>query len=283
MMVAHQLRQVTTVLPRRFGLGTSSLRLAVGSISQGHVRREGNTMGFLDSFERQVENLVGGAFAKTFTSGVHPLEIISAVKKELDSHASIVSRARTLAPHSFRVVLSPVDYQRLQQLGADFVHELRDALSAYGTERGYVFADHVSLTLEEEPRLSEGMVDIRSVPVGPVVWIPAVIWKDVRYPITRTSTTIGRGTDSDVHVVAPGVSRHHAEIRWNGKRAEIVDLNSTNGTKLDGVTVERAALPESCTLGVGQARILFQVVALPQAAYEALAGINRAHTEETHE
>lgn len=240
-------------------------------------------MGFLDSFERQVENLVGGAFAKTFTSGLHPLEIISAVKKELDSHASIVSRARTLAPHSFRVVLSPVDYRRLQQLGAGFVHELRDALSAYGLSRGYSFAGQVALVLEEKPRLTEGMVEIRSVPVGPVVWIPAIIWNDVRYPITRTSTIIGRGGDSDIHVVARGVSRHHAEIRWNGKRADIVDLNSTNGTKLDGVTVERAALPESCTLDVGQARILFQVVALPQAAYQALANTHQAHTEETHE
>lgn len=240
-------------------------------------------MGFLDSFERQVERMVGGAFAKTFTSGVHPVEIIGALKKEIDSQASLVSRARTLAPHAFRVGLSPVDYSRLRQLGEDFVHELRDALSSYGVDRGYVFADNVSLTLEENPRLTEGMVDVRSVPVGPVVWIPAVIWKDVRYPITHNTTIIGRGTDSDIHVVAPGVSRHHAEIRWNGKRAEVVDLNSTNGTKLDGVAVERAALPESCTLQVGQARILFQVVALPQAAYQALASIDQAHTEDNNE
>jgi hypothetical protein len=240
-------------------------------------------VGFLDSFERHVERVVGGAFAKTFTSGVHPLEIIAALKKELDSKASLVSRSRSIAPHSFQVGLSAVDHERLTQLGESFVGELRDALKAYGLSRGYAFADHVVLTLESNPQLSEGMVDIRSVAVGPVVWIPAVIWKDVRYPITRSSTIIGRGTDSDVHVVAPGVSRHHAEIRWNGKRAEVVDLNSTNGTKLDGVAVERAALPESCTLGVGQARILFQVVPLPQAAYQALWGINQAHTEDSHE
>lgn len=240
-------------------------------------------MGFLDSFERHVERVVGGAFAKTFTSGVHPLEIIAALKKELDSKASLVSRSRSIAPHSFQVGLSPIDHERLTQLGDSFVGELRDALKSYGLSRGYSFADQVALTLETQPQLSEGMVDIRSVPVGPVVWIPAVIWKDVRYPITRNSTIIGRGTDSDVHVVAPGVSRHHAEIRWNGKRAEVVDLNSTNGTKLDGVLVERAALPESCTLGVGQARILFQVVPLPQAAYQALAGINQVHAEGSHE
>jgi hypothetical protein len=237
-------------------------------------------LGFLDSFERHVERVVGGAFAKTFTSGIHPVEIIAALKKELDSRATIVSRSRSLAPHVYRVGLSHVDYGRLTQLGPGFVDELREALIAYGLQRGYAFADHVTLTWEEGPTLSEGIVDISSQPVGPVVWLPAVIWKDVRYPITRDVTIIGRGTDSDIHVVAPGVSRHHAEIRWNGKRAEVVDLNSTNGTQLDGVVIKRAALPESCTLKVGQARILFQVVPLPEAAYGALSGINQAETED---
>jgi hypothetical protein len=237
-------------------------------------------VGFLDSFERQVERLVGGAFAKTFTSGVHPVEIVGALKREVDSRASIVSRTRSLAPHSFQVGLSAVDHERLNQLGDDFVAELREALIDYSQTRGYSFADNVTLVLEEQPRLSEGMVEVHSDPVGPVVWIPALVWKDVRYPITQGHTMIGRGTDCDVHVVARGVSRHHAEIHWNGKRAEVVDLNSTNGTKIDGLAVSRAALPESCTLTVGQARILYQVVPLPQAAYHQLVN-NQAPAEET--
>ena len=238
-------------------------------------------MGFLDSFERQVERLVGGAFAKTFTSGVHPVEIVAALKKELDSRASLVSRTRSLAPHTFRVGLSSIDRKRLEQLGEDFVTELRGALMDYAKTRGYLFADNVTILLEEQAALAEGMVDVRSDVVGPVVWIPALWWKKVRYPITQSHTMIGRGTDCDVHVVARGVSRHHAEIHWNGKRAEVVDLNSTNGTKIDGVPVSRAALPESCTLTVGQARILYQVVPLPQAAYHQLVNKHPASAEET--
>jgi pSer/pThr/pTyr-binding forkhead associated (FHA) protein len=125
------------------------------------------------------------------------------------------------------------------------------------------------------------MVDVRSDPVGPVVWIPSVTWKSIRYPLTRASTIIGRGTESDVHVVAPGVSRHHAEIRWNGKRSEVVDLGSTNGTTLDGESITRAALPDSCTLGVGQARIVFQVVPLTRGAYDALVHTPADSAEET--
>jgi hypothetical protein len=228
-------------------------------------------MGFLDSFERQVERLVGGAFAKTFTSGVHPIEIVAALKKELDASARTLSRDRVVAPHQLRVGLAEVDLSRLGSLGQEFVDEIIHAVREYGSTRNYFFSDQVEVVLEQQNNLSEGMVEVRSAPVGKVVWVPTILWKDVRYPITRATTVIGRGTDTDVHVVHTGVSRHHAEIRWNGKRAEVVDLGSTNGTKLDGVKVSRAALPDSCILGVGQARILFEVVPMPEARYHAIA------------
>ena len=41
-------------------------------------------MGLLDSFERGLERAVNGAFAKTFKSGLAPVEITSALRRELD-------------------------------------------------------------------------------------------------------------------------------------------------------------------------------------------------------
>ena len=238
-------------------------------------------MGFLDSFERQVERLVGGAFAKTFTSGVHPVEIVAALKKEMDATSRSITRSRVLAPYLFHVGLSSSDFQRLGKLGPEFVSEIRQTLEDYRMLRGYSCQEPVAIRLEEKLTLAEGMVDVRSDRAGSVVWVPTLTWNSVRYPLTRKSTILGRGTDSDVHVVTPGVSRHHAEIRWNGKRCEVVDLGSTNGTTLDGEKVSRAALPDSCTLGVGRARILFQVVPLSSAAYDALAHTPLNSAEET--
>ena len=238
-------------------------------------------MGFLDSFERQVERLVGGVFAKTFTSGVHPIEIVAAIKKEMDATSRSITRTRVLAPYLFHVGLSSSDFQRLGKLGPEFVSEIRQTLEDYRMLRGYSCQEPVAILLEEKPTLAEGMVDVRSDRAGSVVWVPTLTWNSVRYPLTRKSTILGRGTDSDVHVVTPGVSRHHAEIRWNGKRCEVVDLGSTNGTTLDGEKVTRAALPDSCTLGVGRARILFEVVPLSSAAYDALAHTPLNSAEET--
>jgi len=139
----------------------------------------------------------------------------------------------------------------------------------------------VSVTLAISGSLSEGMVDVTSTPVGRVVWIPTLTWDSVRYPVVKKSTIIGRGTDTDVHVVARGVSRHHCEIRWDGKRTEAVDLGSTNGTKLEGERITRAALPDRCTLVMGQARILFEVVPQAEASYRAFAHHTPIGTEET--
>ena len=238
-------------------------------------------MGFLDSFERSVERLVGGGFAKAFAAGVHPVEIVAALKREMDSRAQPVSRTRTVAPHAYSCGLSSEDHSRLASLGETFVHEITRALADYALVRSYSLADRLDVTLAIRGSLSEGMVDVTSTPVGKVVWIPTLTWNGVRYPVVKKSTLIGRGTDTDIHVVARGVSRHHAEVRWDGKRAEVVDLGSTNGTKLDGERITRAALPDRCTLVMGQARILFEVVPQAEASYRALAHHTPTTTEET--
>jgi len=238
-------------------------------------------VGFLDSFERQVERIVGGAFAKTFTSGVHPIEIVAALKRELDQSAVVTSRTRIVAPHSFRVGLSKIDLTRLTSLGDAFIVEITQALTEYAATRSYSFTQPPRIVLVHSAGMVEGLVDVRSDKVGPVVWIPSLKWQDQHYPITRKSTIIGRGSEADVQVSARGVSRLHAEIRWDGKRAEVIDLGSTNGTELDDQPVTRAALPEVCTLRLGQARILFQVVPQAQSAYHALANNPLATSEET--
>lgn len=238
-------------------------------------------MGFLENFERQVERLVGGAFAKTFTSGVHPVEIVAALKKEIDTCATVVSRSRVVAPHTFRISLSTPDFDRFTRLGPDFVAELRSTLDAYAKQRGYSFSEPLQITLAAQTNLIEGVVEVSSEKVRKVVWIPSITWKGTVYPLVRSHTLIGRGSDADVHVDAKGVSRHHAEIHWDGKKAEIIDLGSTNGTQVEGKKIDRAALPDACTLTIGQARILFQMVPQAPSAYQSLAQSLPVDAEET--
>lgn len=70
-------------------------------------------------------------------------------------------------------------------------------------------------------------------------------------------TSIGRGTTADVRLNEDGVSRLHAKIvRELDGTAKIMDLNSTNGTYVNGRRIEIESLREGDRVRVGQSATL---------------------------
>jgi pSer/pThr/pTyr-binding forkhead associated (FHA) protein len=69
--------------------------------------------------------------------------------------------------------------------------------------------------------------------------------------------TVGRATQADFIVEATLVSRLHCRLSAGATELEVVDLDSTNGTYVNGQRVERAALKVGDKLGVG--KVLFLV------------------------
>ncbi len=219
-------------------------------------------MGLLDSFEKGLERAVNGAFAKTFKSGLQPVEITAALRRELDTKAAVVSRDRILVPNKFTVRLSTVDYDRMSGLGPALIQELVELVQRHATAQRYSFAGGISVALAEDPRLSTGMIDIQSTNVqGAVTWTPVLEINGTRHPITHSRTVIGRGSDADITVDDTGISRKHVEILWDGTRAQVNDLGSTNGSLLNGNPVARAALPPDSVIDIGRTRIVFRVLA----------------------
>ena len=240
-------------------------------------------MGFLDNFERSLERAVGGAFAKTFRSGIHPLEIVAAIKREMDARATIVSRERILVPSEYLVSVSAADHERLSELGTALIDEIIGEISTHRSQQGYHSSDVLRVVLQVDPALSEGMVQATAIlPKDGVVWIPVLDFEGTKYPLVQRRTVVGRGSDVDVVITGRGLSRRHFQIVWDGKRAEIEDLGSTNGTQLDGQPVTRAPLPERCTITAGEARIVMGVIPQQQARYQALVDSGRpAQSKET--
>jgi len=64
---------------------------------------------------------------------------------------------------------------------------------------------------------------------------------------------IGRAADNEVVVSDLGVSRYHAELRRSARGYEIVDLNSHNGTYVNGQRVTSAPVTEADIVGIGPA------------------------------
>jgi hypothetical protein len=219
-------------------------------------------LGILDNFEKGLERVVNGAFAKTFKSGLQPLEVTAALRRELDTKAAVVSRDRILVPNQFIVRLSPSDYERMNALGPALIDEFTQLVQQHATAQHYSFAGGISITLQNDPRLTDGLVSIDSVNVkGEIAWTPVLDIGGRRYPITKGRTVIGRGSEADITVDDTGTSRKHVEILWDGTRGQVNDLGSTNGSKLNGQPVKQAPLPPDSVIEIGRTRIVFRVLA----------------------
>lgn len=219
-------------------------------------------MGLLDNFERGLERAVNGAFAKTFKSGLQPVEITSALRRELDTKAAVVSRDRILVPNKFVVRLNPNDYERMTGIGPTLIDEFTQLVQRHASAQHYSFAGGLSITLSPDDRLSQGMIEVTSVNVkGTVAWTPVLDINGRRHPITKSRTIIGRGSDADITIDDSGTSRKHVEILWDGTRAQVRDLESTNGSKLNGQPVTKAPLAPDSVIEIGRTRIVFRVLA----------------------
>ncbi len=236
-------------------------------------------MGILDNFEKGLERVVNGAFAKTFKSGLQPLEVTAALRRELDTRAAVVSRDRILVPNDFVVRLARGDYQRMTDLGPALIDEFTQLVQQHAAAQHYSFAGGISIRLQQDDSLSEGVVRIDSVNVkGEVAWTPVLDIGGKRYPITKSRTVIGRGSDADITIDDTGTSRQHVEILWDGKRGQVSDLGSTNGSKLNGVPVTKAPLPPDSVIEIGRTRIVFRVLA-QAASVDQYADLRTEHRQ----
>lgn len=117
-------------------------------------------MGVLQRFEKRLENLVEGAFAKVFKGVVHPVEIASAMQREADAHKSILGGGRTLVPNRYIIDLSPSDHDRLAQYAAPLAQELAQAQAEYIGEQGWTVYGDVIVEIERGEGLDTGLFRI---------------------------------------------------------------------------------------------------------------------------
>ena len=227
-------------------------------------------MGILQRFENRLEQMVSGVFAKAFRSAVQPVEVAAALQREVDNSAQILSRDRRLVPNQFHVELSPQDYERLAPYSSTLAEELTEMLREHAHEQAYVFTGPVTIAFDERDDLSTGRFRVRSAALAKVTPVSdrsvtdtavrraSVILEvnGMKHPLDPPGIVIGRGTEADLRINDPGVSRRHAEIRVyandrTGTDVSVVDLGSTNGMLVNGNKVQQATLDDGSTIKIG--------------------------------
>lgn len=218
-------------------------------------------MGFLDSVERSLERAVNGAFARTFRSGVQPVEIGSALKRELEIGAVVVDRDRVLAPNRFTVRVSPQDADRLLKMADTLEAELRGVVVKHAERQGYQLLGDADVEIQEDSSLTAGVLQVDASQVeGRVNWIAAIDVDGERHELRRGTTVVGRGSDAGIRIGDSAASRKHLEIIWDGTTGIARDLGSTNGSKIEGQRFREVKLEAGTVITIGQTALRFGLV-----------------------
>jgi pSer/pThr/pTyr-binding forkhead associated (FHA) protein len=89
------------------------------------------------------------------------------------------------------------------------------------------------------------------------------------HELTVDKTTIGRVDDNTFQIAEASVSSHHCEVLLRGSDVVIKDLNSTNGTFLNGEKVAETVLKPGQTLRLGQVELRLETEGAPAAPIPA--------------
>ncbi len=226
-------------------------------------------MGLLDRFEDSLDRLVNGAFARAFKAEVQPVEIASALQREITDRAAVIDRQRTVIPNVFHVELSEHDYRRLAVFKDALQTELAGLVRDYSAEQSYTLLGPVDVTLSQDDELETGIFRVRSEARAEVSskagqagatldpQQPRLEVAGSAYPLVRAVTRIGRGSDTDIRIEDPGASRNHCEIVI-GQPALVRDLNSTNGTYVNGERISQLEIADGSTIMIGTTPLVFR-------------------------
>jgi Protein of unknown function (DUF3662)/Inner membrane component of T3SS, cytoplasmic domain len=247
----------------------------------------------LQRFEKRLEGLVEGAFAKVFKGVVHPVEILNAMQREAEAHKAILAGGRTLVPNRYVIDLSPYDHSRLAPYAAALAQELAQSQAEFIGEQAWTVYGDVIVEIERGDGLDTGMFRVTAevytggevAPVQQPAYDAApayspydqqqgggyqqqghngrnvgLISGDGRsYPLQMGSTVIGRGDQANLRLPDVGISRRHARLDYDGSQVVLTDLGSTNGTMVNGQRVSAVALNPGDMIQLGTTTLTFRV------------------------
>lgn len=231
-------------------------------------------MSGLERFEQRLEQLISGVFARAFRSAVQPVEIAAALQREVDNNAQILSRQRRMVPNDFHVELSPSDTERLAPYDTALASEMRAQVEEHAEVQGYVFPGRVTITFHEVDDLTTGRFRVRSRALASVTGTAMtdtqvrrseayVEVNGTRHPL-HGNLVVGRGTEADLRINDPGVSRRHIEFRTSTAdgvpHVTVYDLGSTNGMLVDGQKTTSAVVRDGGQVRIGSTTLTVHVV-----------------------
>jgi hypothetical protein len=218
----------------------------------------------LRDFERRLGGLVEGLFSKAFRSGVQPIEIAKLIMREMEAGRS-VGVSEVWAPNRFELSLSPDDAARYEQAEDAIAAELRRVIRESAAEHGWGLVGPPEVEFVIDDRLKRGdlrcaaaLVEGEDSGGGHASVVVREDGGERMVALSSDTVTIGRLADCDVVLKDKGASRKHAQLKRRDGAWTLTDLGSTNGTRLNGQTVQSRELSDGDTITIGTTVIEFR-------------------------
>jgi hypothetical protein len=206
--------------------------------------------------------MVEGVFSRAFKSNVRPIEIGRRLIKEIDSNRTVDMKGRRVVPNQFVVRLATDDQAALADIESALITELAEAVKEYCADENYHLRGPVVVTIEIDQSVSTGRIKVDSsvVKAGASEVVAKVTLPDDRkITLGKDTLIIGRLAECDIAFDDSNVSRRHAEIKALVGGYAVNDLGSTNGTKVNGVTITfERALRDGDIISVGSHSIRYE-------------------------
>lgn len=214
----------------------------------------------LREVEQRLERLVEGAFSKGLRGGLQPVEIGRRLTREMDLLRRVGVRG-LMAPNFFVVTLSAEDAERFRSFVDVLARELGDAAREHARTEGYSFVGPVEVEIHLDESLRAGRftveADVAEGPDGARAG-SLVLADGARVVLGAEPVVIGRLPECAVVLSDPNVSRRHAQVTRQGTEIVVADLQSTNGTRVNGVPVRERVLHDGDEITVGTTSIRYE-------------------------
>ena len=224
-------------------------------------------MSLLDQFEVQFNELSYGEIVDGELSELQPVELAGIINQEISRIQNELSPSEDV--DSIRLSLSPHDFRRLSKFETLLKDGLEDLVHKTGELKRIDSITNTKIEIIKDSNLDQGVA--KSTPVitfeSPLAtyteeFIEEVIQTKVyildinglKKDLQPGTYTLGRGTEVDIQIQDPGISRKHLSIQVDEK-VVVTDLNSTNGTFLGNDRVMELIVEDTITFRVGVTEI----------------------------
>lgn len=249
-------------------------------------------MSWLNKLSDKANKVAKNVTSKIGSGELQPTSYVSALQNELDEQAVEVDKGRKVGPNKFSITISTADFDKIEQWGQqEFANELADSISEHGVVNDYHFIGSISVIFMEDEGASPGEITIVSeaqksdedsiddfqdddfnnsiaysdLPSAENLQssFPVVELDGKRFVLNKDSTMIGRGSDCDIILEDPNVSRHHIEIKITPRGTIVKDLNSANGTFVEGHQIPAATLLNGNVITIGKTALIYWEPLIP--------------------